>query len=93
MATAQTKAPQSTPKTTQPDSDNQEVPDDELDAAAVTLDVSHSSPLIQKLYQATRDTKDQDILARLTEAKKLLADGAFNEAAGSKPTPSAWARP
>jgi len=55
--------------------DDQE-PNDELEAAAVNLDVSHSSPLIQKLYQATRDTKEQDILARLTEAKKLLADGA-----------------
>jgi hypothetical protein len=53
-----------------------DAPNDELEAAAVTLDVSHSSPLIQKLYQATRETKEQDILARLTEAKKLLADGA-----------------
>ena len=55
--------------------DDQE-PNEELETAAVTLDVSRSSPLIQKLYQATRDTKEQDILARLTEAKKLLADGA-----------------
>src|SRR5215469_10570192 len=47
--------------------------DDELEAAAVSIDVSHSSPLIQKLYQATRETKEQEILARLTEAKKLLA--------------------
>ena len=58
------------------DQNTPEIPDDELEAAAVTLDVSHSSPLIQKLYQATRETKQQDILARLTEAKKLLADGA-----------------
>jgi hypothetical protein len=56
--------------------DAQDTPDDELESAAVTLDVSHSSALIQKLYQATRDTKEQEILARLTEAKKLLADGA-----------------
>src|SRR5712675_1389901 len=48
------------------ESDDQE-PNDELETAAVTLDVSHSSPLIQKLYQATRETKEQDILARLTE--------------------------
>jgi hypothetical protein len=47
-----------------------------LEEAAVKIDVSHSSPLIQKLYQATRDTKEQEILARLTEAKELLADGA-----------------
>src|SRR5437870_13500584 len=58
------------------DQNNSDIPDDELEAAAVTLDVSHSSPLIQKLYQATRETKEQDILARLTEAKKLLGDGA-----------------
>jgi hypothetical protein len=51
-------------------------PDDELETAAVTLDVSSSSPLIQKLYEATRATKEQDILARLTDAKKLLSDGA-----------------
>ena len=58
------------------DADDEDTPNDELEEAAVKLDVSHSSPLIQKLYQATRDTKEQDILARLTEAKKLLADGA-----------------
>ncbi len=58
------------------DSDTQDTPDDELDTAAVTLDVSHSSPLIQRLYQATRETKEQPILDRLTEAKKLIADGA-----------------
>jgi ankyrin repeat protein len=58
------------------DADTQETPDDELDTAAVTLDLSHSSPLIQKLYQATRETKEQPILDRLTEAKKLIADGA-----------------
>src|SRR5207302_11193890 len=66
-------------ETTQADASDQNtsgIPDDELEAAAVTLDVSHSSPIIQKLYQATRETKEQDILARLTEAKKLLADGA-----------------
>ncbi|HEX3967666.1 MAG TPA: LssY C-terminal domain-containing protein [Edaphobacter sp.] len=58
------------------EADDEDTPNDELEEAAVKLDVSHSSPLIQKLYQATRDTKEQDILARLTEAKKLLADGA-----------------
>jgi LssY C-terminus len=58
------------------DADDQDTSNDELEAAAVKLDVSRSSALIQKLYQATRDTKEQDILARLTEAKKLLADGA-----------------
>jgi hypothetical protein len=84
-ALAQTN-PASPPKATQKapsqadtakgDADEEDTPNDELEEAAVKLDVSHSSPLIQKLYQATRDTKEQDILARLTEAKKLLADGA-----------------
>ena len=84
QAAAQTKSAasakdshQSTPPAeASDDADTQETPDDELDTAAVTLDVSHSSPLIQKLYQATRETKEQPILDRLTEAKKLIADGA-----------------
>jgi hypothetical protein len=63
-------------ESTKPDSDDEDTPNDELESAAVTLDVSHSSPLIQKLYLATRETKEQDILAQLTQAKKLLADGA-----------------
>jgi hypothetical protein len=58
------------------DEDTTDAPNDELEEAALKIDVSHSSPLIQKLYQATRETKEQEILARLTEAKKLLADGA-----------------
>jgi hypothetical protein len=83
-ALAQTK-PASPPKAVQKapsqvdaqaNADDEDTTNDELEEAAVKLDVSHSSPLIQKLYQATRDTKEQDILARLTEAKKLLAGGA-----------------
>jgi hypothetical protein len=85
IAAAQTKpapppkANQKTPDQTEnskAEADDEDTSNDELEEAAVKLDVSHSSPLIQKLYQATRDTKEQDILARLTEAKKLLADGA-----------------
>ncbi|WP_433967691.1 ankyrin repeat domain-containing protein [Tunturiibacter gelidiferens] len=67
---------QSPPEAAETTADTQDAPDDELDTAAVTLDLSHTSPLIQKLYQATRETKEQPILDRLTEAKKLLADGA-----------------
>ncbi|MBB5317237.1 LssY C-terminal domain-containing protein [Tunturibacter empetritectus] len=67
---------QSPPEAAEATADTQETPDDELDTAAVTLDLSHTSPLIQKLYQATRETKEQPILDRLTEAKKLIADGA-----------------
>jgi LssY C-terminus len=83
QAAAQTKSAasakdsqQTPPSEASDDSDTQDTPDDDLDTAAVTLDVSHSSPLIQKLYQATRETKEQPILDRLTEAKKLIADGA-----------------
>jgi hypothetical protein len=88
LAVAQTKSvapPITNPKTTQSEDpktdDDQDAPNDELEAAAVTIDVSHSSPLIQKLYQATRETKEQEILDRLTEAKRLLADGADVKAA------------
>jgi hypothetical protein len=76
-ATLTTAEQQPSPQTDAADtSDAQETPDDELDTAAVTLDLSHTSPLIQKLYQATRETKEQPILDRLSEAKKLIADGA-----------------
>jgi LssY C-terminus len=51
-------------------------PEDELAPAAMELDVSKSSPLIQTLYQATRETKEQPTLDRLAEAKKLIAGGA-----------------
>ena len=57
-----------------------EIPDepgeDELAPAAVQLDVSKLSPLLQALYQATRETKEKDILAHLDEAKQLIASGA-----------------
>jgi len=54
--------------------DSEDIPDAELEAAAVQLDLSHSSPLIQKLYEATRETKEQAILDSLSQAKQLLAD-------------------
>jgi hypothetical protein len=38
----------------------------------VSLDVSKSSPLIQELYKATRETKEKEILAHIEEAKKLV---------------------
>ena len=51
-------------------------PEDELAPAAVHLDVSRESPLLQALYNATRETKEKDILARLDEAKELIDGGA-----------------
>src|SRR5689334_11875554 len=54
----------------------EEVPEGELAPAAVQLDLSKASPLIQELYAATRETKEEAILARLAEAKKLVENGA-----------------
>jgi hypothetical protein len=50
--------------------------EEDLAPAAVQLDTSKDSPLIQVLYQATRETKEQPTLARLTTAKQLLDGGA-----------------
>jgi ankyrin repeat protein len=55
------------------DEDDQTPEDEDLSPAALQLDQSKASPLIQKLYQATRETKEKDILARLAEAKPLVA--------------------
>jgi hypothetical protein len=54
----------------------EEVPDEELAPAAVNLDVSQTSPLIQALYQGTRETKEGRILDRLKEAKRLISGDA-----------------
>ena len=54
----------------------EEVPDEELAPAVLELDVSKTSPLIQVLYQATRETKEDAILARLDDARKLIGSGA-----------------
>lgn len=51
----------------------EEVADEELAPAAVALDVAQTSPLIQALYRATRETKEGEILDRLAEAKNLVA--------------------
>src|SRR5262245_41842217 len=60
---------------------NAEVPDEdaeegELEPAAVAIDVSGTSPLIAALYQATRLTKESEILEKLENAQKLLDAGA-----------------
>ncbi|HYH00578.1 MAG TPA: LssY C-terminal domain-containing protein [Terriglobales bacterium] len=54
----------------------EETPEDELAPAALRLELSTAPPIIQKLYAATRETKDKNILARLSEAKELLDGGA-----------------
>jgi len=54
----------------------QQAEEEELAPAAVTLDVSKDSPLIQDLYQATRETKEKAILEDLSKAQELLDSGA-----------------
>jgi hypothetical protein len=64
-----------TPMTISPE-DEEETPEGELAPAAVKLDVSHASPLIQTLYAATRETKEQDTLEQLEKAKTQIDGGA-----------------
>jgi len=52
-----------------------ETPDDEVAPAAIQLDLSHASPLIQALYAATRETKEQPTLDHLKQAKALIDGG------------------
>jgi hypothetical protein len=55
-----------------PDEDAEE---GELEPAAVSLDQSGTTPVIQELYQATRLTKEKDILEHLGKAQQLIASG------------------
>lgn len=50
--------------------------EEELAPAAVQLDVTNLPPLLQELYQATRETKEQEVLARLAHVKQLVEGGA-----------------
>jgi LssY C-terminus len=52
-----------------------EPPEGELAPAALQLDQSKSSPLIQVLYAATRETKVQPTLDHLAQAKSLIDSG------------------
>jgi hypothetical protein len=62
LAQTESAPPKTTPKAppnadnAKTDADDEDTPNDELEEAAVKIDVSRSSPLIQKLYQATRGT-------------------------------------
>jgi hypothetical protein len=47
----------------------------ELEPAIVSLDQSATTPLIQELYQATRLTKEKEILDHLNKAQQLIASG------------------
>ena len=61
--------PQGEPAPTQAEAEQEA--EEEMATAAVELDVSKDSPLIQALYRATRETKDKAILADLAQAKTL----------------------
>ena len=60
-----------------------EPPEGELAPAALKLDVSNASKLIQVLYTATRETKDQPTLDDLEQAKTLIDSGADVKATDS----------
>jgi LssY C-terminus len=60
-----------------------EPPEGELSPAAVQLDESKASPLIQALYAATRETKIPPTLDHLAEAKSLINSGADLKATDS----------
>jgi ankyrin repeat protein len=61
----------------------EELPYGELAPAAVQLDESKASPLIQELYAATRETKIPLIVDHLTKAKGLIDAGADLKATDS----------
>ena len=50
----------------------EDAPEGELEPAALKLDVSNSSLLIEELYRATRETKEKEILAHIEQAKQLV---------------------
>ena len=62
----------------------EESADDELAPAAVQLDTANLSPLLQELYQATRETREQEVLARLAHVKELIEGGADLKATDAK---------
>src|SRR6201996_4468933 len=61
----------------------EELPYGELAPAALQLDESKASPLIQELYAATRETKIPAIVDHLTKAKSLIDSGADVKATDS----------
>jgi LssY C-terminus len=65
------------------DAEDAEVPEGELAPAAIQIDVSKASKLIQALYAATRETKTQPTLDDLAKAKTLIDGGADVKATDS----------
>lgn len=73
------------------DSEEQTSDEGEPAPAAVQLDVSGTSPLIQELYYATRETKEKAILERLTRAKELVGSADVKAADSRRRTALHWA--
>ena len=81
-AATDSQSPKDTANNSQPTLDGEppeeEEPSEELAPAAVQMDVSRVPPLIQALYQATRETKENQILDRLATAKSLIPSADLN---------------
>ena len=76
-------APESSQAAADASLQEEEPPEGELAPAALKLDVSNASKLIQVLYAATRETKDQPTLDDLAQAKTLIDGGADVKATDS----------
>jgi LssY C-terminus len=55
--------------------DGEETESEELSPASVQLDTSSFPPLILALYQATRETKEKPVVAKLAEVRELIEKG------------------
>jgi hypothetical protein len=82
-APPQKDANNTTANSSQDMEDGEELPYGELVPAAVQLDESKASPLIQELYAATRETKVPAIVDDLTKAKGMIDSGADLKATDS----------
>jgi hypothetical protein len=80
---AEGKTSNSTPAATDTSTQDAEPPEGELAPAALQLDESKASPLIQVLYAATRETKVEPTLDQLAQAKNLVEKGADVKATDS----------
>ena len=82
-ASAQNDTSDTSASGTQQVEPGEDLPYGELAPAAVQLDESKASPLIQELYAATRETKISAIVDDLTKAKGMIDAGADLKAADS----------
>jgi len=94
-ATAAEKTQADTATSSQPTLDGEppeeEEASEELSPAAVQMDVSRVPPLIQALYQATRETKENQILDQLAIAKGLIPNADLKATDAQGRTALHWA--